>query len=41
MRGDDELALEAWKQGIDNNSDKSARDCCKRVADFYGGQLGR
>lgn len=39
MRGDDELALEAWKQGIDINSDKSARDCCKRVADFYGGQL--
>ena len=40
MRGDDELALEAWKQGIDINSDKSARDCCKRVADFYGSRLG-
>lgn len=36
MRGDDELAVEAWKQGIDINSDKFAKDCCKRLADFYG-----
>ena len=36
MRGNNELALEAWKQGIDINSDKSARDCCKRLADHYG-----
>ena len=39
LQGEDESALEAWKKGIDINSDKAARDCCKRVADFYGGQL--
>ena len=39
MRGDNELALEAWEQGIDINSDKAARDCCKRVANYYGSEL--
>ncbi|MCP4777989.1 MAG: tetratricopeptide repeat protein, partial [Planctomycetaceae bacterium] len=39
MRGDNELALEAWEQGIDINSDIAARDCCKRVANYYGSEL--
>lgn len=36
LRGEEEIALQAWMEGIDINSDKSARDCCKRVANYYG-----